>query len=79
MDRATAPVGRLLLWLYLGSIAMRGAGCVYNDIVDADIDRKVARTASRPIAAGRVNKRGAWVWLCALCGVGLVVLWQLRW
>ena len=79
VDRATAPVGRLLLWLFLGSIAMRGAGCVYNDIVDADIDRKVARTASRPIAAGRVNKRGAWVWLCALCGVGLVVLWQLRW
>ena len=37
----------LLLWLLAGSIAMRGAGCVYNDIVDADLDRKVARTAVR--------------------------------
>jgi len=77
-DWGPLPFG-LLLWLLLGSIAMRGAGCVYNDIVDADIDRKVARTASRPIAAGRVSKRGAWIWLCALCGVGLMVLWQLRW
>ena len=38
----------LLLWFLLGSIAMRGAGCVYNDIVDADLDRQVARTAARP-------------------------------
>src|ERR1017187_7159643 len=37
----------LLAWLWLGAVAMRGAGCVYNDIVDADIDRQVARTASR--------------------------------
>jgi 4-hydroxybenzoate polyprenyltransferase len=70
---------RLLAWLLLGSIAMRGAGCVYNDIVDAELDRQVARTASRPIAAGRVSKRGAWIWLLALCGVGLVVLLHLRW
>jgi 4-hydroxybenzoate polyprenyltransferase len=70
---------RLLLWLLLGSIAMRGAGCVYNDIVDADLDRQVARTAARPIASGRVSSRAAWVWLAALCMVGLVVLLQLRW
>lgn len=69
----------LLGWLLLGAIAMRGAGCVYNDIVDADIDRKVARTALRPIASGRVSKRAAWVWLLALCLIGLVVLLQLRW
>jgi 4-hydroxybenzoate polyprenyltransferase len=69
----------LLLWLLLGSIAMRGAGCVYNDIVDADLDARVARTASRPVASGRVSKRAAWVWLLALCLVGLVVLLQLRW
>jgi 4-hydroxybenzoate polyprenyltransferase len=69
----------LLLWLLLGAIAMRGAGCVYNDIVDADLDRKVARTAARPIASGAVNKRAAWVWLVALCLVGLLVLLQLRW
>ncbi len=69
----------LLLWLLLGSIAMRGAGCVYNDIVDADLDARVARTASRPIASGRVSKRAAWIWLLALSGVGLIVLLQLRW
>ncbi|NNC59758.1 MAG: 4-hydroxybenzoate octaprenyltransferase [Erythrobacter sp.] len=68
----------LLGWLLLGSIAMRGAGCVYNDIVDADLDRKVARTSSRPVASRRISKRVAWVWLVALCGLGLVVLLQLR-
>jgi 4-hydroxybenzoate polyprenyltransferase len=47
----------LLAWLLLGSVAMRGAGCVYNDIVDADIDQQVARTRARPIASGRVSKR----------------------
>ncbi len=68
----------LLGWLLLGSIAMRGAGCVYNDIVDADLDRQVARTALRPVASGRVPKKVAWAWLVALCLVGLVVLLQLR-
>ena len=69
----------LLLWLLLGAIAMRGAGCVYNDIVDSDLDRKVARTAARPVASGAVSKRAAWIWLGGLCLVGLVVLLQLRW
>ncbi len=69
----------LLGWFLLGSIAMRGAGCVYNDIVDADLDAKVARTAVRPVASGRVSKRTAWGWLIALSLIGLVVLLQLRW
>ena len=69
---------RLLGWLLLGAIAMRGAGCVYNDIVDAQLDRQVARTAARPVASGRVSKRAAWVWLGLLCLIGLLVLWQLR-
>lgn len=69
----------LLGWLLLGSIAMRGAGCVYNDIVDADLDQKVARTASRPVASGRISKRAAWGWLLALSLIGLAVLLQLSW
>lgn len=69
----------LLLWLLAGAIAMRGAGCVYNDIVDADLDRKVARTAARPVASGMVSRTAAWVWLAVLCAVGLLVLLQLRW
>ena len=68
----------LILWLLLGSIAMRGAGCVFNDIVDRDLDRKVARTAARPLASGAVSLKTAWVWLIFLCLVGLVVLLQLR-
>jgi 4-hydroxybenzoate polyprenyltransferase len=70
---------RLILWLLAGAVAMRGAGCVYNDIVDADLDRQVARTAARPVASGAVSKRAAWAWLLLLCLVGLIVLLQLRW
>ena len=69
----------LIAWLLLGAIAMRGAGCVYNDIVDRDLDMKVARTAVRPVASGAVSLRAAWAWLLALCLIGLVVLLQLRW
>ena len=68
----------MLLWFLLGSIAMRGAGCVYNDIVDRDLDRQVARTATRPLASGAVSLRMAWGWLAMLSLVGLVVLVQLR-
>jgi 4-hydroxybenzoate polyprenyltransferase len=69
----------LVAWLLVGAIAMRGAGCVYNDIVDADLDRRVERTALRPVASGRVSAKAAWIWLFALCALGLVVLLQLRW
>ena len=69
---------RLILWLLLGAIAMRGAGCVYNDIVDRELDRQVARTRSRPLASGAVSLGAAWGWLVALCLVGLVVLLQLN-
>src|ERR1700761_5229203 len=68
----------LILWLLLGAIAMRGAGCVYNDIVDRDLDKQVARTRSRPLASGAVSLRAAWGWLVALCLVGLLVLLQLN-
>ncbi len=68
---------QLVLWMLLGSVAMRGAGCVYNDVVDADLDRQVARTASRPVASGRVSKTAAWIWLMTLSAVGLVVLLML--
>ncbi|MEZ5695371.1 MAG: UbiA family prenyltransferase [Sphingomonadaceae bacterium] len=70
---------QLLGWFLLGSIAMRGAGCVYNDIVDAALDRKVTRTASRPVARRARTKKLAWGWLLFLCAIGLIVLLQLRW
>ena len=58
----------------IGALAMRGAGCTYNDIVDQDLDAKVARTAMRPLPARSVGTRQAWVWLGAQCGIGLCVL-----
>ncbi|MFV0625686.1 4-hydroxybenzoate octaprenyltransferase [Sphingomonas sp. ac-8] len=69
---------QMIAWFLLGSIAMRGAGCVYNDIVDRDLDRQVARTRNRPLASGAVSLKAAWTWLLILCAVGLVVLLQLR-
>ena len=68
----------MILWFLLGSIAMRGAGCVYNDIIDRDLDRKVARTALRPLASGAISLKAAWIWLLILSLIGLIVLLQLR-
>jgi 4-hydroxybenzoate polyprenyltransferase len=78
---ALAGVGKrwdLFLWLGLGAFAMRSAGCVYNDIVDRDLDSKVERTRTRPLASGRVSLTSAWLLIAGLCLVGLVVLLQLN-
>lgn len=69
----------IILWLLLGAIAMRGAGCVYNDILDRDLDRLVARTANRPLASRAVSLKAAWSWLVFLCTIGCLVVLQLRW
>jgi 4-hydroxybenzoate polyprenyltransferase len=68
----------LFLWLALGAFAMRSAGCVYNDIVDRDLDKRVERTRLRPLASGRVSLRSAWILIALLCAIGLVVLLQLN-
>jgi len=68
----------LFLWLALGALAMRSAGCVYNDIVDRDLDRRVERTRLRPLANGRVSVRSAALLIGLLCLIGLLVLLQLR-
>lgn len=71
--------GRWLLfaWLALGAFATRSAGCVYNDIVDRDLDRKVERTRLRPLASGRVSVTSAWALVAVLLAVALLVLLQL--
>jgi 4-hydroxybenzoate polyprenyltransferase len=76
----TSPVEtvRLILLFAIGALAMRAAGCVVNDLWDRDIDRKVARTANRPLASGAVRPRQALVFLAALLLAGLVVLLQLN-
>jgi 4-hydroxybenzoate polyprenyltransferase len=68
----------LIAWFALGAFAMRSAGCVYNDVVDRDLDRQVERTRLRPLAAGRVSLPAAWSLLVGLCLVGLAVLLQLN-
>jgi 4-hydroxybenzoate polyprenyltransferase len=78
---ALAGVGgrwSLFLWLALGAFAMRSAGCVYNDIVDRDLDRQVERTRLRPLANGRVSLTAAWVLVGLLCLLGLAVLLRLE-
>ena len=69
----------LFLWLFVGAFAMRSAGCVYNDIIDRELDRSVERTRLRPLASGRVSVTAAWALTIALCLIGLVVLLQLNW
>ena len=71
--------GVLLALFAVGAVAMRGAGCVYNDIVDRDLDARVARTRSRPLASGQVRVTAAWRFLLALCLIGLAVLLALDW
>ena len=78
-----AGSGRGMNWLALvlclvGAIAMRGAGCTFNDIVDADIDEKVARTRGRPIPSGAISASGAARLVAALCLIGLAILLQLN-
>ena len=68
----------LFAWLALGAFAMRSAGCVYNDVVDRDLDRQVERTRLRPLARGRVSSRSAWLLIGLLCVIGLIVLLQLN-
>jgi len=60
----------------IGAVAMRGAGCTYNDILDRDIDAKVERTRARPLPSGAVSVRAAWIWLVIQCLIGLAALLQ---
>ena len=77
---ALAGVGNrwsLFLWLGLGAFATRSAGCVYNDIVDRELDRQVERTRLRPLASGRVSITSAWILIGLLLAIALLVLLQL--
>ncbi|MDO1581234.1 4-hydroxybenzoate octaprenyltransferase [Rhizobium oryzicola] len=65
-----------LFLFFVGSVAMRGAGCTYNDLVDHKIDSEVARTRSRPLPSGRVTRLQAKLFLLAQALVGLWVLLQ---
>ncbi|NNL89702.1 MAG: 4-hydroxybenzoate octaprenyltransferase [Marinicaulis sp.] len=78
MSGGDANFAWFVLLFAIGAYAMRGAGCVYNDIVDQDFDGLVERTAARPIPAGLVTTKQAWALLTGLCLIGLLVLIQLN-
>ena len=65
-----------LFLFFAGSILMRSAGCIYNDIVDKEIDKKVERTKNRPLASGKINLRNAWILILILCFLSLIILFQ---
>jgi 4-hydroxybenzoate polyprenyltransferase len=67
----------LLLLFFLGAVLMRSAGCAYNDIVDRDLDAKVARTAGRPVASGQIGVRAAWTFVIGCSLASLVILLSL--
>lgn len=73
---AAFPDIGLLVLFAIGAFVMRSAGCIYNDILDRDIDAKVERTRSRPLASGRISLPAAIGVMLALCLVGLAVLLQ---
>tara|TARA_Y100000590_G_scaffold151506_1_gene174093 strand:- start:5088 stop:5951 length:864 start_codon:yes stop_codon:yes gene_type:complete len=60
----------------LGSIFMRSAGCIFNDIVDKDFDKKVERTKNRPLAAGKISVLEAFIYVFFLCMTSLIILLQ---
>jgi 4-hydroxybenzoate polyprenyltransferase len=65
------------IFLFLiGAIAMRGAGCTYNDIIDRDLDAKVERTRNRPLPSGQISVKAALIFTALQALVGLVVLLQ---
>ena len=68
------PDVRLLVLVFLGAALMRAAGCAYNDIVDRDIDAKVARTAGRPIPSGQISVKQAWGYVAACCAASFLIL-----
>ncbi len=73
-----AETARLIALFAIGSLVMRAAGCVVNDLWDRDIDRKVARTAGRPLASGALRPWHALIFLAVLLQLGMAILFQLN-
>ena len=71
------PDGYMMVLFAIGALVMRGAGCTINDIVDRDIDAKVARTANRPLASGQLSLKQALIFLVIQLVIGFVILLQL--
>ena len=65
-----------LILFFIGSVLMRSAGCIFNDIVDKDYDIKVQRTKSRPITSGKISIRQSFLYVIVLCSIAFLILVQ---
>ena len=73
-DNEIYTYGKYLILFLLGSILMRSAGCIVNDIVDIKFDKKVERTKNRPLASEQVSKNLALFYTSILCFIAFLVL-----
>ena len=67
---------KYIILFFLGSVLMRSAGCIFNDIVDRDFDKKVERTKNRPIASGKISVLESFIYIILICLLALLILLQ---
>ncbi|MDC3104405.1 4-hydroxybenzoate octaprenyltransferase [Candidatus Pelagibacter bacterium] len=65
-----------IILFFLGSVLMRSAGCIINDIVDRNFDKKVKRTKNRPIASGKISVKRSLIYSLFLCLLAFIILIQ---
>ena len=75
-NNETGTYLKYIILFFLGSVLMRSAGCIFNDIVDRDLDKKVERTRNRPIASGKISVSESFAYVVVLCLLALSVLLQ---
>ena len=68
-----------ILLFFFGSVLMRSAGCIFNDVIDRDLDKKVKRTKERPIASGKILVSESFIYIFLLCFLSLLILLQFNW
>jgi 4-hydroxybenzoate polyprenyltransferase len=69
---------KLMIVFFVGSVVMRAAGCIINDLWDKDIDKKISRTKNRPIANGDISNQKAFCFLALMLLIGIICLYQLN-
>ena len=75
-NKTTELYFKYAILFFLGSVLMRSAGCIFNDIVDKNLDKKVERTKKRPIASGKISVLNAYIYVVTLCLISFLVLLQ---
>ena len=67
---------KYIILFFLGSVLMRSAGCIFNDIVDRNLDKKVKRTKNRPIPSKKISVFKSFIYIIILCLIALIILLQ---